>query len=89
MREGNALMRLLTRVASSPPEKVTGPILQAAVSPEFEKTTGKFLHNGQAIEAPAYALDRTAQQRLWEISETLTQLTLTKGGIPVNDPHLY
>jgi hypothetical protein len=89
MREANVLMRLFTRMASPPPEKVTGPILQAAVAPEFESTTGKFLHNGQVIEAPAYALDRTAQQRLWEISESLTQLTLTKGEIPVNDPHLY
>ena len=89
MREGNLLMRLFTRVASPPPEKVTGPILQAAVAPEFDSTTGKFLHNGQVIEAPVYALDRTAQQRLWEISESLTQLTLTKGEIPVNDPHLY
>jgi NAD(P)-dependent dehydrogenase (short-subunit alcohol dehydrogenase family) len=89
MREGNVLMRLFTRVASSPPEKVTGPILQAAVAPEFEEMTGKFLHNGKEIEVPAYARDRTAQQRLWEISESLTQLTLTKGEIPINDPHLY
>jgi NAD(P)-dependent dehydrogenase (short-subunit alcohol dehydrogenase family) len=89
MKEGSFLTRLFTRAASPPPEKVTGPILQAAVAPEFERTTGKFLHNGKEIEAPAYALDRTAQQRLWEISESLTQLTLTKGEIPVNDPHLY
>lgn len=89
MREGNFLMRFFTRAASPPPEKVTGAILQAAVAPEFEKTTGKFLHNGKEIEAPAYAYDRTAQQRLWEISESLTQLTLTKGETPINDPHLY
>lgn len=89
MREGNILMRLFTRAASSPPEKVTGPILQAAVGADFEDTTGKFLHNGKEIEAPTYSLDRTAQQRLWEVSESLTQLTLTKGEIPVNDPHLY
>ena len=89
MREGNILMRLFTRAASPPPEKVTGPILQAVVAPEFEDMTGKFLHHGKEIETPAYALNRTAQQRLWEISESLTQLTLTKGEIPVNDPHLY
>ena len=89
MREGSFLTRLFTRAASPAPEKVTGPILQAALLPEFERTTGKFLHNGKEIEAPAYAQDRTAQQRLWDISESLTQLSLTKGEIPVNDPHLY
>jgi NAD(P)-dependent dehydrogenase (short-subunit alcohol dehydrogenase family) len=88
MKEGFFLMRLLTRLASSPPEKVTGAILQAAVAPEFQKTTGKFLHNGKEIEAPPYAHDRTAQQRLWELSEALTKLASTKGVTPVNDPHL-
>jgi NAD(P)-dependent dehydrogenase (short-subunit alcohol dehydrogenase family) len=88
MQEGFFLMRLLTRLASPAPEKVTGAIRQAAVAPEFEKTTGKFLHNGKEIEAPAYAHDRTAQQRLWEISEILTGLASTQGVTPVNDPHL-
>jgi NAD(P)-dependent dehydrogenase (short-subunit alcohol dehydrogenase family) len=88
MKEGFFLMRLFTRLASSPPEKVIGPIVQAATGPASEKTTGKFLHNGNEIEVPAPAQDRAAQQRLWEISESLTQLTYTKGVTPVNDPHL-
>jgi NAD(P)-dependent dehydrogenase (short-subunit alcohol dehydrogenase family) len=88
MKEGVFLVRLLTRLAASPPEKVTGAIVQAAVAPEFEKTTGKFLHNGKELEVPAYAHDRDAQQRLWEISEQLTDLAATKGVTPVNDPHL-
>jgi hypothetical protein len=41
--------------------------------------TGKFLHNGKEIDAPAYAHDRTAQQRLWEMSESLSGLAATKG----------
>jgi NAD(P)-dependent dehydrogenase (short-subunit alcohol dehydrogenase family) len=88
MKESFFLIRLLTRLTSPTPERVTGPILQAAVAPEFEKTTGKFLHNGKEIEAPAFAHDRDAQQRLWEISEQLTGLAATKGVTPVNDPHL-
>ena len=88
MKEGVFLMRLLTRLASPPPEKVTGPIVRAAIAPEFEKMTGKFLHHGQEIEAPAYAHDPTAQQRLWEVSERLTGLAATQGVTPVNDPHL-
>ena len=88
MKEASFLARLLTRLASSPPEKVTGPILQAATGHELEKTTGKFLHHGRQIEAAAYAHDRTAQQRLWEISEQLTGLAANKGITPINDPHL-
>jgi NAD(P)-dependent dehydrogenase (short-subunit alcohol dehydrogenase family) len=88
MREAFFLMRLFARLASPPAEKVTGPIVQAVIAQEFEKTTGKFLHNGKEIDVPAYAQDLTAQQRLWEISESLTQLDLTRGVTPVNDPHL-
>ena len=88
MREGSFLVRLLTRLASSPPEKMTGPILQAALGQEFEKTTGKFLHAGKEIDSAAYAHDRDAQQRLWELSERLTGLAANKGVTPVNDPHL-
>ena len=88
MKEAFFPMRILSQLASSPPEKLVGPIVQAATAPEFEKTTGKFLHNGKQSEVPAYAQDRTAQQRLWELSESLTQLTYTKGVTPVNDPHL-
>ena len=88
MRESSFLVRLLTRLASSPPEKMTGPILQAALGQEFEKTTGKFLHAGKELDSAAYAHDRDAQQRLWEMSERLTGLAANKGVTPVNDPHL-
>lgn len=88
MGESFFLLRLLTRLTSSPPEKVTGAILQAATAPEFEKTTGTFLHNGKEIEVPAYAHDRAAQQRLWELSERLSGLASTQGVTPINDPHL-
>jgi NAD(P)-dependent dehydrogenase (short-subunit alcohol dehydrogenase family) len=87
MKEAFVPLRLLTRLASSPPEKAMGAILQAATAPEFANTSGKFLHNGKEIEAPAYAHDRTAQQRLWEMSEALTGLVSTKGELPITDPH--
>lgn len=88
MKEAFILMRLFTRLASAPPEKVSGSILQVASAPEFANVSGKFLHHGKEIEAPAYAQDRAAQQRLWEVSEQLTQLTTTQGVTPINDPHL-
>jgi NAD(P)-dependent dehydrogenase (short-subunit alcohol dehydrogenase family) len=88
MKEGSFLIRLLTRLISPPPEKVSGAILQAATAHEFEKLTGRFLHNGKEIDVPAYAHDRAAQQRLWDISERLTGLAATQGVTPINDPHL-
>ena len=45
-------------------------------------------YRGKEIDAPAYTYDRDAQQRLWEVSESLTGLVATKGALPVNDPHL-
>ena len=88
MKEGSFLVRLLTRLASPPPERVTGALLQAATAPEFERRTGTFLHNGKEIDVPAYARDRATQQRLWDISERLTGLAATQGVTPINDPHL-
>jgi len=85
MNESFFLTRLFNR--SSPEEAATN-IVQAAVAPEFEKATGKFLHNGKEIEVPDYAHDRDAGQRLWEISERLSGLAATKGETPINDPHL-
>ena len=86
--ETSLLSRLFSRLTSSTPEKVSAALLQAATAPELEKTTGKFLHYGEEIEISEYAHDRSAQQRLWEISEQLTGLAETKGVTPVNDPHL-
>ena len=85
MNESFFLTRLFT---GSSPEKAAASIVQAAVAPEFGKTTGKFLDDGKEIEVPAFAQDRDAQQRLWEISERLSGLAATKGELPVNDPHL-
>ena len=88
MKESFAALRLLTWLISSSPKNVTENIMPAAIAPEFEKTTGKFLYRGKETEAPAYAYDRRAQQRLWDMSEVLTGLASTKGIMPVNDPHL-
>lgn len=85
MNERFFLTRLFT---GSSPEKAAASIVQAAVAPEFGKTTGKFLDDGKEIESPAFAQDRDARQRLWEISERLSGLAATKGVMPINDPHL-
>lgn len=86
--ETSLLMRLFTRLTSGLPEKVAAAIAQTVLGPDLEKTTGKFLQDGEEIEAPAHAHDSTIQQRLWELSEQLTGLAATRGVLPVNDPKL-
>ena len=88
LKESSPLLRLFTWLISSSPQKVTESILQVATAPEFEKTTGKFFQRGKEVQVPAYAYDQDAQERLWKMSEVLTDLSYTKGVMPVNDPHL-
>lgn len=88
MKEAFAPLRLFSWLMARPADKVSETIIQAALAPEFEKTTGKFLHTGKEIEAPAYAYDHDVQQRLWEMSEKFAELATTKGVMPVNDPNL-
>ena len=71
MNESGAIMRFLLRLAAAPAERVAVDIIRVALDPEFEKVTGRFLHKAKEIEAPAYARDRQAQKRLWEISSNL------------------
>jgi NAD(P)-dependent dehydrogenase (short-subunit alcohol dehydrogenase family) len=86
--EASGLTRLFSRLGASSLEKVSSVILQGAVAPEFEKTTGKFFHQGEEIDVPENARDLAAQHRLWELSEELTDLAATRGVTPINDPHL-
>jgi NAD(P)-dependent dehydrogenase (short-subunit alcohol dehydrogenase family) len=88
MKKPFAPLRLFSRLTSRTSGQASESIVRAATAPEFEKTTGRLLQDGEEIEAPASAYDRDVQQRLWEMSERLTDLLATKGGLPVNDPHL-
>ena len=82
MNETSAPMRFLLRLASAPAERVAVDIIRVALDPEFEKVTGRFFHKAKEIEPAAYAHDRTAQQRLWEVSSNLTGITENKVDIP-------
>jgi len=75
LREAFAPLRWLTTLFSSSPARAAQEIVRVAVSPEFERTNGKFLHNGKEMEPAEYALDRDAQRRLWDVSEKLTHST--------------
>jgi NAD(P)-dependent dehydrogenase (short-subunit alcohol dehydrogenase family) len=72
MKEAFFPLRLLTGLLAGSPARAAEEIVRVATSPEYAKVSGKFLHKGKELEIPAFALDPNNQQRLWQISETLT-----------------
>ena len=72
MEEIPVPLRFLAWLIASPPRQAAEEIVRLAVDPRFQNTHGKFLRRGEEIEPPAYALDPILRQRLWEISEKLT-----------------
>jgi NAD(P)-dependent dehydrogenase (short-subunit alcohol dehydrogenase family) len=72
LKEAFAPVRFLAWLFSSSPGRAADEVVRMATAPEFENTHGKFLRRGKEVEPPAYALDPGVQQRLWEISEKLT-----------------
>jgi NAD(P)-dependent dehydrogenase (short-subunit alcohol dehydrogenase family) len=64
--------RLLAWLFALRPEKAAEEIVSAVTGPELENSHGKFLSKGQELESPEYFFDPGVQQRLWEISEKLT-----------------
>ncbi len=87
-KESPAPLRFFSWLLSQPSSQASENIVASTTAAESEKMTGKFLQEGQEIEAPAYAHDRETQERLWKLSEDLTELSSTKGVTPINDPHL-
>ena len=67
-----ALIRFLAWLFAHSPKEAAQEIVHAAIGPEFRFMQGKFLHRGQEIEPPAFALDPENQQRLWEMSSQMT-----------------
>jgi NAD(P)-dependent dehydrogenase (short-subunit alcohol dehydrogenase family) len=74
MRQAPAVLRGLTWMMSSPPERAAAAIVQLASAPEVSGQTGRFYHNGKEIKADAYAYDPGVQQRLWDVSAALAHL---------------
>jgi len=72
MREAPAPLRFLIWLTSSAPEQAARDVVSLATEPEFENTHGKFIRKGEEVEPPAYALDPDVRQKLWEVSENLT-----------------
>ncbi len=73
MREANPLIRLMSGLMSRAPEQAAKPIVQVATAPEYAGKTGRFYLRGKEIAINPYAQDVAVQQRLWAVSEALTQ----------------
>lgn len=88
MKEAILPIRLLMSLFASTPRRAAKEIVELATAPEFAHTHGKFLRHGKEIEPPAAARDTSTQERLWAISEQLSELNLAHGEPSINDPHL-
>jgi NAD(P)-dependent dehydrogenase (short-subunit alcohol dehydrogenase family) len=75
LKEAPLLNRLPAWLFAIPPSQAADQILRVAIDPVFENTHGKFLRQGEEIRTPDTAIDAGLQQRLWEISEKLTDAT--------------
>ena len=72
MKEAPLVMRWLTQLASTTPEKSASSLAFLASSSEMASITGKFFKDGKATESNQYSHDQNVQARLWDISVALT-----------------
>ncbi len=75
MREAPRPLRLLTRLASRPPNRAAEDLSDLATSPAFASMTGWFFKGGRRIDPPKSTLDVQAQARLWTRSAELVELS--------------
>jgi len=72
LSEAPLLNRLPAWLFAISPDRAAEEIVKAATGPEMVTTHGKFLHKGQEVRASDDIPDLGIQQRLWELSEKLT-----------------
>ncbi len=68
------LVHALMKIFLQAPEKGARTSMYACVSPELEGVTGGYFANCEKKDPKPWANDATAAQRLWEISEQLTDI---------------
>jgi NAD(P)-dependent dehydrogenase (short-subunit alcohol dehydrogenase family) len=71
MSEAPALIRWLTRLFSSTPERASVGLLYLAASPKLATVTGKFFKGTKLSASNAYSRDEAVQRRLWDVSARL------------------
>jgi retinol dehydrogenase 14 len=73
-RDFNPLFRMLARLLFTSPAKGAQTTIYLASSPEVEGASGKFFTKKRAARSSPASYDPASAQRLWQISEQLTQL---------------
>jgi hypothetical protein len=71
LKEAPPINRLFAWLFASKPERAGEEIVQAVTGPELGNWRGSFLQKGEEVHLP-YVVDTSLQQRLWELSEQLT-----------------
>ena len=66
--------KAITRFAAISPEEGAKTSIHLASSPEVEGVSGKYFDKCRPVRTTPASYDQTAQRRLWEISEELTEL---------------
>ena len=72
LNEASLPVRLFAWLFAMTPSQAAEEIVNGALDPELQNMQGKFLKKGAEIKSSAYTLDPSIQQRLWELSEKLT-----------------
>jgi len=73
VKEAPVLMRLISWLFSSSPDRAAEDVVKLATAQEFADTHGKFLRKGKEVEPAEYALNPAIGLKLWEISEQFTK----------------
>jgi NAD(P)-dependent dehydrogenase (short-subunit alcohol dehydrogenase family) len=68
------LFRILQRVAAISSEEGAQTIIHLATAPEVQTITGEYFVKRKAVRSSQVSYDRTAAERLWQVSTELTGL---------------
>ena len=69
-----AIMNFLFKVISGKPDKPAGMLYRLVTGKEFENVNGKFYQfDGKEISSSKYSYDTDIQEKLWSISEKLSE----------------
>ena len=75
LEEAPLLNRFPAWLFALTPDRAAHDLVNVILDPEYKETRGKFLKKGMEIKPSEYFLDPSTQQRLWEVSEKLTDAT--------------
>jgi len=76
LNEASPLMRWLSLLFLSFPDKAAETPVYYAMSPEVEGISGKFFKGRKQIDSNAYSKDTNIQKRLWNVSLELTKSSI-------------